>query len=143
MRPRPISPGSFPEARTIRGRRRTQSHPWGALWDDGADAVNELAHVREVRRLALRRFGPANLPKVGRRCPAALAQERNRPFFVDQMATAILGRGRSSADSEMTSCGVRAGSSANSLAARLTTFGDAIEVPESLSLIPPGTKLST
>lgn len=39
------------------------SNPWGALWDDGSDAVSELAHVREVRRLALQRFGPANLPK--------------------------------------------------------------------------------
>jgi hypothetical protein len=39
------------------------SNPWGALWDDGSDAVAELAHVMEVRRLALRRFGPGNLPK--------------------------------------------------------------------------------
>ena len=39
------------------------SNPWGALWDDGADAVDELAHVAEVRRLALQRFGPGNLPQ--------------------------------------------------------------------------------
>jgi hypothetical protein len=39
------------------------SNPWGALWDDGSDAVSELAHVTEVRRLALQRFGPGNLPK--------------------------------------------------------------------------------
>jgi hypothetical protein len=39
------------------------SHPWGALWDDGSDAVSELAHVIAVRRLALQRFGPGNLPK--------------------------------------------------------------------------------
>jgi hypothetical protein len=39
------------------------SNPWGALWDDGADAVAELAHVSEVRRIALERFGPGNLPK--------------------------------------------------------------------------------
>lgn len=39
------------------------SHPWGALWDDGPDAVSELSHVREVRRLALQRFGPGNLPR--------------------------------------------------------------------------------
>jgi hypothetical protein len=38
------------------------SNPWGALWDDGSDAVTELAHVTEVRRLALQRFGPGNLP---------------------------------------------------------------------------------
>jgi hypothetical protein len=39
------------------------SNPWGALWDDGSDAVSELAHVTEVRRLALQRFGSGNLPK--------------------------------------------------------------------------------
>ena len=39
------------------------SNPWGALWDDGSDAVPELAHVTEVRRLALQRFGSGNLPK--------------------------------------------------------------------------------
>jgi hypothetical protein len=44
-------------------RSTGSSHPWGALWDDGSDAVAELTHVREVRRLALQRFGPANLPK--------------------------------------------------------------------------------
>jgi hypothetical protein len=32
------------------------------MWDDGTDAVAELAHVLEVRSLALRRFGPGNLP---------------------------------------------------------------------------------
>jgi hypothetical protein len=38
------------------------SNPWGALWDEGSDAVTELAHVTEVRRLALQRFGSGNLP---------------------------------------------------------------------------------
>jgi hypothetical protein len=38
------------------------SNPWGALWDEGSDAVSELMHVIEVRRLALERFGPGNLP---------------------------------------------------------------------------------
>ena len=38
------------------------SNARGALWDDGADPVAELGHVLEVRRLALRRFGPGNLP---------------------------------------------------------------------------------
>ena len=36
-------------------------HPHGALWDDGADPVVELAHVLAVRRFALDRFGPGNL----------------------------------------------------------------------------------
>jgi hypothetical protein len=39
------------------------SNPWGALWDDGSDPVAELAHVTDVRRLALKRFGPGNLPQ--------------------------------------------------------------------------------
>jgi len=38
------------------------AHPYGALWDDGPDAVAELAHVLQVRRIALQRFGPGNLP---------------------------------------------------------------------------------
>jgi hypothetical protein len=39
------------------------SNPAGALWDDGDDAVAELAHVLEVRRIALRQFGLGNLEK--------------------------------------------------------------------------------
>jgi hypothetical protein len=39
------------------------ANPRGALWDDGADAVAELGHVLEVRRLALERFGAGNLPR--------------------------------------------------------------------------------
>jgi hypothetical protein len=39
------------------------SNPWGALWDDGSDPATELSHVMEVRRLALQRFGPGNLPQ--------------------------------------------------------------------------------
>jgi len=38
------------------------ANPNGALWDDGPDAVAGLAHVLAVRRIALDRFGPANLP---------------------------------------------------------------------------------
>ena len=38
------------------------SQPKGALWDDGADSVVELAHVLDVRRIALDRFGVGNLP---------------------------------------------------------------------------------
>src|SRR5215472_9449970 len=39
----------------------------------------------------------------------------------------------------MASAGVSAGSKANNLAARLTTFGVAIDVPDNFSLVPPGT----
>jgi hypothetical protein len=42
--------------------------PWAAdprarLWDNGADAVDELEEVLAVRRYALDRFGPHNLPE--------------------------------------------------------------------------------
>ena len=46
--------------------------PRGSLWDNGADAVDELERVLGVRRFALDRFGPNNLPE-GR--PMAELQE--------------------------------------------------------------------
>ena len=38
------------------------ANPDGALWDDGPDPVEGLEHALAVRRIALARFGPANLP---------------------------------------------------------------------------------
>ncbi|MCJ2185744.1 zinc-dependent metalloprotease [Novosphingobium beihaiensis] len=38
------------------------AQPWGAMWDDGTDAVAGLEHVLQVRRIALERFGLDNLP---------------------------------------------------------------------------------
>jgi hypothetical protein len=38
-------------------------HPLGAVWDNGADPVAELDHLMAVRKIALDRFGLANLPK--------------------------------------------------------------------------------
>ncbi len=38
------------------------AQPYGALWDDGPDSVASLAHVMQVRRIALDRFGPDNIP---------------------------------------------------------------------------------
>jgi hypothetical protein len=35
--------------------------PWGALWDDSADPVVELGRMMAVRRIAIDRFGLANL----------------------------------------------------------------------------------
>ena len=40
----------------------SSANPGGALWDDGPDAVAGLAHAMEIRRLALSRFGPGNIP---------------------------------------------------------------------------------
>lgn len=41
-----------PEARPA-----DSGHPWGALWDDGADPVAELDRLMQVRRIALDQFG--------------------------------------------------------------------------------------
>jgi hypothetical protein len=38
------------------------AQPWGNMWDNGPDAIAELANVLAVRRIALDRFGLANLP---------------------------------------------------------------------------------
>ena len=38
------------------------AHPAASLWDNGADPVEQLALDMEVRRRALARFGPGNLP---------------------------------------------------------------------------------
>ncbi len=38
------------------------ANPHGALWDDGPDAGDALEHALEVRKIALAKFGPANLP---------------------------------------------------------------------------------
>ena len=38
------------------------AQPYGNLWDDGPDSVASLAHVLEVRRIALSHFGLASLP---------------------------------------------------------------------------------
>jgi len=38
-------------------------HPSSTQWDNGADPVAELAHVLEVRDIALKRFGLNNIPK--------------------------------------------------------------------------------
>ncbi|MDE2355336.1 MAG: zinc-dependent metalloprotease, partial [Alphaproteobacteria bacterium] len=39
------------------------AQPYGALWDDGPDSVASLAHVMQVRRIALDHFGPGALPQ--------------------------------------------------------------------------------
>ncbi|RDE06990.1 zinc-dependent metalloprotease [Sphingomonas aracearum] len=38
------------------------ANPWGNMWDDGEDAAAALDHALAVRRIALSRFGLANLP---------------------------------------------------------------------------------
>ncbi|QJQ33233.1 DUF5117 domain-containing protein [Sphingomonas lacunae] len=43
------------------GRGTETGHPHGAIWDDFADPAAELTRMMEVRRVALARFGTANL----------------------------------------------------------------------------------
>lgn len=45
------------------GRGVGSAHPDGSVWDNGSDAVEALEDVLAVRRFALDRFGPNNLPK--------------------------------------------------------------------------------
>ncbi|HSZ51450.1 MAG TPA: zinc-dependent metalloprotease [Caulobacteraceae bacterium] len=42
------------------------SQPFGAMWDDGPDSVASLIHVMEVRKIALAKFGPTNIPEGAR-----------------------------------------------------------------------------
>jgi hypothetical protein len=49
---------SDPDSRPI-----SSAQPYGNLWDDGPDAVDALAHVLAVRKIALEKFSLRNLPK--------------------------------------------------------------------------------
>jgi hypothetical protein len=44
-------------------RPKGAAHPLANLWDNGANPVEELKHVMRVRRIALDRFDPKNLPE--------------------------------------------------------------------------------
>jgi Met-zincin/Domain of unknown function (DUF5117) len=54
------------------------AHPRSHLWDNGANAVEELKHVLKVRELALRRFGEDNIP---RGTPVATLDEVLVPLY--------------------------------------------------------------
>ena len=43
-------------------RPRGGSHPYAHLWDYGTDPLTQLGHILEVRRIALKSFGEANIP---------------------------------------------------------------------------------
>lgn len=55
-------------------RPNASGHPEGAIWDDGADPVAELARVSAIRRAALNRFGFNSVPA------GAPASELRRAF---------------------------------------------------------------
>ena len=42
-------------------RQPDTAQPWAALWDDGADPIAELGRLMQVRRVAVDRFGMADL----------------------------------------------------------------------------------
>jgi hypothetical protein len=54
------------------------AHPWANLWDNGADAVDELREVLAVRRVALAGFGERN---VAAGQPLALLEEVLAPIY--------------------------------------------------------------
>lgn len=60
-------------------RGAATGQPYGALWDNGPDAVAELDHVLAVRKIALARFGLANLPKGA---PAADLKRVLAPIYL-------------------------------------------------------------
>ena len=55
------------------------AHPQAHLWDNGADAAQELDRVMQVRRAALRRFGDEAI-RTGR--PLALLEEALVPLYL-------------------------------------------------------------
>ncbi|MEZ4886363.1 MAG: zinc-dependent metalloprotease [Chitinophagales bacterium] len=55
------------------------AHPNAHLWDNGESAVEELQRLLEVRRVALQRFGPANIPMAA---PMANLEEVLVPLYL-------------------------------------------------------------
>jgi hypothetical protein len=55
------------------------AHPHGNLWDNGADAIEELEHLLRVREIALRNFSERNI-RVGR--PMATLEEVLVPLYL-------------------------------------------------------------
>jgi len=60
-------------------RSVSSAHPDGNLWDNGADAVAELAHLLRVRGIALERFSERNI-RIGR--PLAALEEALVPVYL-------------------------------------------------------------
>jgi hypothetical protein len=60
-------------------RSPATSHPYGNLWDNGADAIEELQHLLRVREIALERFSERNI-RIGR--PLARIEEVLVPIYL-------------------------------------------------------------
>jgi Met-zincin/Domain of unknown function (DUF5117) len=55
------------------------SHPYAHLWDNGKDAINELDHILEVRKIALSHFSEKNI-RIG--IPMANLEEVLVPIYL-------------------------------------------------------------
>ncbi|HWW74687.1 MAG TPA: zinc-dependent metalloprotease, partial [Pyrinomonadaceae bacterium] len=55
------------------------AHPLANLWDNGADPVQMLRHEMEVRRIAMRQFGLANVPAG---TPLSLLEAKFLPLYL-------------------------------------------------------------
>lgn len=55
------------------------ANPWGSLWDNGADAIDELQHLMKVRAYALDRFSERNI-RPGQ--PLATIEEALVPIYL-------------------------------------------------------------
>jgi hypothetical protein len=60
-------------------RGAAAAQPYGALWDNGDDAVAELDHVMAVRRIALSHFGLGSIPQGA---PAADLKRTLAPIYL-------------------------------------------------------------
>ena len=66
------------------------------------------------------------------------SREFDRPLLVHQFSPPIFARSCTVKDQPFTFSGVSVGSTAKSFAARFATAGEAIDVPENLTRLPPG-----
>jgi hypothetical protein len=121
------------------------AHPTTHLWDNGANAVDELERVLAVRAAALKRFGERNIPSG---TPLAMLEEALVPLYMShryqaEAAVKVIGgmsytyalRG----DGQLPTQIVPAAEQRRALEAVLRTLSpDALALPESLlRLIPP------
>lgn len=60
-------------------RSAATAHPDGNLWDNGADAIDELAHLLRLREIALKNFSARNV-RIGR--PLAAIEEVLVPIYL-------------------------------------------------------------
>jgi len=121
------------------------AHPLGNLWDNGADAIEELEHLLRVRELTLSRFSEANI-RPGR--PLASIEEVLVPIYlIHRFQLFATGRFIGGpefnyalrGDGQETSAPVPADKQRQAIAALINTLSpEVLRVPENvLRLIPP------